>query len=61
MVLTQINLDLWYDIYMVLKTLLVQMKECISFEDTSNNSVTFFNGYSTCPLTIELIHEKILK
>ena len=46
---------------MVLETLLVQMKERISFEDTSNNSVTFFNEYSTCPLTIELIHEKIIK
>ena len=44
-----------------LQTLLVQMKEHISFEDTSNNSVTFFNEYSTCPLTIELIHEKIIK
>lgn len=44
-----------------LQTLLVQMEEHISFEDTSNNSVTFFNEYSTCPLTIELIHEKIIK
>ena len=44
-----------------LQTLLIQMEERISFEDTSNNSVTFFNEYSTCPLTIELIHEKIIK
>ena len=44
-----------------LQTLLVQMKDHISFEDISNNSVTFFNEYSTCPLTIELIHEKIIK
>ena len=44
-----------------LQALLVQMEECISFEDTSDNTVTFFNEYSNCPLTIELVHEKIVK
>ena len=44
-----------------LQALLVQMEERISFEDTSDNTVTFFNEYSNCPLTIELVHEKIVK